>query len=283
MTPASRSVPTPIQPKPVNPYQAWLRGMPVKWRVLLAVAPFTLLFGLLEVLFHQLGWEFWKFDSLTGSLLGAASFILALVLGGTLSQYHASEDMVLELVNEAEAINDRLAVNGAAAPDLDAVRIRSALVAALAAIRLWLLKQAPWDGVQTAMQQLNGSLAALEAAGRSDANNPSLANLAKMRLLLSRIASNRDHDFIAPAYALLELFLLGVFIALLLIGADNFGENFVVSSFLFTSFLYLVFLIRDLDNPFEYDGSSSVDVDLAPLEQCEQRLRQLGQAQVSAA
>ena len=274
MTPASSSVPTPIQPKPVNPYQVWLRRVPVKWRVLLAVAPFTLLFALLEVLFHLLGWELWKFDSLTGSLLGAATFILALVLSGTLSQYHASEEMVLELVNEAEAINDRLDVNGAAAPDLDAVRIRLALVAALEVIRLWLLKQAPWEAVQTALNQLNASLAALEAAGRSDANNPSLANLAKMRLLLSRISSNRDHDFIAPAYALLELFLLGVFIALLLIGADNFGENFVVSSFLFTSFLYLVFLIRDLDNPFEYDGSSSVDVDLAPLEQCEQRLSQ---------
>ena len=38
--------------------------MPVKWRLLLAVPPFTLLFGLLEVLFHQLGWELWKFDSL---------------------------------------------------------------------------------------------------------------------------------------------------------------------------------------------------------------------------
>jgi len=243
--------------------------------VLLAVAPFTLLFGLLEVLFHELGWELWKFDSLTGALLGSASFILALVLGGTLGQYHASEEMVLELVNEAEAINDRLAVHGATAPDLDSARIRSALVAALEAIRRWLLKQAPWEAVQTALIQLNGSLAALEAAGRSDANNPSLANLAKMRLLLSRISSNRDHDFIAPAYALLELFFLGVVVALLLIGSDNFGENLVVSCFLFTSFLYLVFLIRDLDNPFEYDGSSSVDVDLAPLEQCEQRLRQI--------
>jgi hypothetical protein len=29
--------------------------VPVKWRVLLAMAPLTLLFGLLEVLFHQLG------------------------------------------------------------------------------------------------------------------------------------------------------------------------------------------------------------------------------------
>ena len=104
MTPASSSVPTAIRTKPVNPYQAWLRGVPVKWRVLLAVAPFTLLFALLEVLFHLLGWELWKFDSLTGSLLGAATFILALVLSGTLSQYHASEEMVLELVNEAEEV-----------------------------------------------------------------------------------------------------------------------------------------------------------------------------------
>jgi len=274
MTPASSSVPTAIQPTPLNPYRAWLRRVPVKWRVLLAVAPFTLLFGLLEALFHHLGWELWKFDSLTGALLGAASFILALVLSGTLAQYHASEDMVLELVNEAEAINDRLAVHGATTPDLDTARIRSALVVALEAMRLWLLQQAPWEAVQASLNQLNASLAALEAAGRSDANNPSLANLAKMRLLLSRIASNRDHDFIAPAYALLELFLLGVVVALLLIGADNFGENLVVSSFLFTSFLYLVFLIRDLDNPFEYNGSSSVDVDLTALEHCEQRLRQ---------
>lgn len=54
----------PIQPKALNPYQAWLCGVKVKWLVLLAVAPFTLLYVLLEVLFHQLGWELWKFDSL---------------------------------------------------------------------------------------------------------------------------------------------------------------------------------------------------------------------------
>ena len=91
MSLASSSMPTAIQPKPVNPYQAWLRGVPVKWLMLQAVAPFTLLFGLLEVLFHQLGWELWKFDSL--------------------------------LVNEAETINDRLAVKGATATDLNRAAI----------------------------------------------------------------------------------------------------------------------------------------------------------------
>ena len=39
-----------------------------------------------------------------GFVVGSASFILALVMGGTLGQYHVSEDMLLELVNEAEAI-----------------------------------------------------------------------------------------------------------------------------------------------------------------------------------
>jgi len=63
-----------------------------------------MLFGLSEVLFHQLVWQLWKFDSLTGSLLGSAIFILALVLSGTLSQYHPSEIKLPELVNEAVAI-----------------------------------------------------------------------------------------------------------------------------------------------------------------------------------
>jgi hypothetical protein len=40
-----------------------------------------------------------------GHLAGSRQFhILALVLGGTLNQYNASEEMVLEPVNEAEAI-----------------------------------------------------------------------------------------------------------------------------------------------------------------------------------
>jgi len=66
--------------------------------------------------------------------------------------------------------------------------------------------------------------------------------------------------------------LLGVVVALLLIGAERFSEGLVVSCFLFTSFTYLLLLIRDLDNPFQYDGSSSVDVDLSLLETTRSRL-----------
>ena len=56
-----------------------------KWRLFLRVLPFTLLFALAKVAMHRLGWEAWDFDSLTGALFGAATFVIAFVLSGTLS------------------------------------------------------------------------------------------------------------------------------------------------------------------------------------------------------
>ena len=70
---------------------------------------------------------------------------------------------------------------------------------------------------------------------------------------------NRDTDFLGAAYVLLWLFIGGSIFALLLIDAERFSENLTVSTFMFTLFVYLLFLIEDLDNPFEYDGKSSVD------------------------
>jgi hypothetical protein len=64
-------------------------------------------------------------------------------------------------------------------------------------------------------------------------------------------------------------------VALLLIGAKHFSENLTVSTLLFTSFFYLLLLIRDLDNPFDYNGRSSVYVNLSVLRQMGDRLAQL--------
>jgi len=66
-----------------------------KWRLFLKVLPLTGLFALAKVGVHTLGFEPWEFDSLTGSLFGASTFVLAFVLSGTLAAYNASEDMVV--------------------------------------------------------------------------------------------------------------------------------------------------------------------------------------------
>lgn len=233
---------------------------------MLKVLPLTALFALVKVGMHYLGWEPWAFDSLTGALFGAATFVVAFVLSGTLGDYNASEDMTVQLVNAVETIQDTNLLSATVNPDYDPQPLTAGLAQILQVTVEWLSQGKPLERVEAALAQLNLQLVELQRVAGFPAVNRVQGELAKMRIMITRMHLNRSTDFLGPAYALLEIFLIGAVIALLLIGADRFSENIVVSCFLFTSFSYLLLLIRDLDNPFQYDGKSCVDVDLSLLE-----------------
>jgi hypothetical protein len=244
----------------------------LKWGLFGKVLPLTALFALAKLGVHGMGLEPWEFDSLTGSLFGASSFVIAFILSGTLSNYNASDEMVVQFANAIEAIAD---IN------LYAVKVHGghhgeALNGRLANLLLqlsdWLSNKIQLDQLLNNLAELNLSLAELRLATADSVADRALPELAKMRFLVHKMAASRDNEFLGPAYALLEIFLIGTVMALLLIGADRFSENLVVSCFLFTSFTYLLILIRDLDNPFQYDGSSCIDVDLSCLGEVRERL-----------
>lgn len=231
--------------------------------ILLKVLPWTVLFCLLKWVIHERGWEFWAFDSLTGALFGSATFVLALVLGGTLGDYRLSEDMPTQLVNAIETIEDSNQMTAAGHTDYDPLPLQKGLVQVVQAILTWLQQGGDSAQIQEELNALNVLFVPLGQKGGTV--NRCQGEQGRIRLLVSQIQGNRDTDFLGSAYILLFVFLIGSVIALLLIGADSFSENLTVSGFLFTSFVYLVILIRDLDNPFQYNGRSSIDVDLTAL------------------
>jgi hypothetical protein len=247
-------------------------SVPTKWKLFLKVLPLTALFALAKAGVHALGLEPWQFDSLTGSLFGASTFVLAFVLSGTLASYNASEDMVVQFVNAVESIDDVNHYLGGMRPDLDTSGLNAHLADLLQQLAGWLANTLSFDQIEARLAQINASLADLREQSGDSVVDRALPELARIRIMIQRMAINRDSDFLGPAYAMLEIFLVGAVLALLLIGADRFSETLVVSCFLFTSFTYLLLLIRDLDNPFQYDGSSCVDVDLLPLHRCRERL-----------
>lgn len=246
-----------------------------KWKLFLKVLPLTALFGLAKFAVHASGLEPWEFDSLTGSLFGASTFVLAFVLSGTLANYNASEGMVIKCVTAVEFIDDVNRYVCALQPGLDGARLTTCLADLLQQVGEWLANTLPFEHVEKRLADLHARLADLRRDSNDSVVDRALPELANMRNMIDQMATNRDSDFLGPAYAMLEIFLIGAVLALLLIGADRFSENLVVSCFLFTSFTYLLLLIRDLDNPFQYDGSSCVDVDLSLLSRCRERL--LGQ------
>ena len=251
------------------PATAWA---PAKWRLFLKVLPLTALFALAKLAVHASGLEPWEFNSLTGSLFGAATFVIAFVLSGTLADYNACEELMLQLINAVEAIEDINRFLGRIKPHPSQAGLSRSLADLLEQIRQWLQNNGCFDQVQRQLDQLNTSIADRHQQSDDSVCERALPELAKIRLVLTKMAASRNSDFLGPAYAMLEVFLAGSVMALLLIGSERFTENVVVSCFLFTSFTYLLLLIRDLDNPFQYDGSSAVDVDLAGLSACRDRL-----------
>jgi hypothetical protein len=239
----------------------------VKWGILIKVLPWTGLFCVAKLGMHWLKWEPWAFDALTGALFSAATFTIALILNGTLSDYRACEGMPSQIANALETINDTNQTIAIRYPDYQPEALQKSLIAVSKSILDWLTNNGEFTVVDDSIDRFNPLLAqVLSLDGCSGFVNYIQCEQAKIRSLTRQMRGNRDTDFLGAAYVLLWLFLGGSIFALLLINAERFSENLTVSTLMFTLFVYLLFLIEDLDNPFQYDGKSSVDVDLSALE-----------------
>jgi hypothetical protein len=238
-----------------------------RWGILLKILPLTVLFGLAKWGIHLLKWEIWEFDSLIAALFAAATFVIAFILGGTLSDYHASQDMVNQITSTVASIQDTALLTAANHAGYDPKPLSMSLVQVLQRILDWLKQNQSVETVKLALDQLNPHFAELEKFTSGPIVSRVQGEQAKLRLVVARMQLIRDTEFLAPAYVLLQLFLVGAIGALLFISSAQLSKALFISSFLFTAFIYLVALIRDLDNPFQYDGKSCVDVDLAPLDQ----------------
>jgi hypothetical protein len=245
----------------------------LSWRTLIKVLPWAAGFGVAKTAMHYIGFEPWTFDSLTGSLLGAATFALTIVLGGTLSDYRASEGMPSQIVNALETIHDNSVIVGKIEPQYDAQVLVVQIAQVAQSITDCLQDGKPFTAVEASLVALNASLVAL---GPLDQGllviHRMQTEIAQVRSLSRQMQSVRDSDFVPEAYTLLFLFLSASAMTLLLIRSDSFSESLVTSTFLFTLLVYLLLFIRDLDNPFQYDGKSAVDVDLSCLAEFHDRL-----------
>jgi hypothetical protein len=250
-----------------------LNALRIKWQLLLNITPWALLFIGGKIGLHWLHWDVWAFDSLTGTLFAAATFILAFMLSGTLRDYQASFYMPTELANAIEAIADANQLAANRHPDYDPVPLSDQLGALTQHLLAWLETQAAIAPVDTALDQLNAHFADILRFGDAPIISRVQGEQAKLRLLIRRIRIIRDTDFLQPAYVLLELFLVSATGTLLWVQSDRFEQGLIVSTLLFVAFAYLLQLIRDLDNPFQYGDSSVLDADVSALREVIGRLQ----------
>lgn len=210
------------------------------------------------------------------------------MLAGVISDYKESEKLPGELAATLETIDDAIVAASRAGKPFDARDVRRRYRKVAVVIADWFMNRGT---VASCLQELNGMNELIADLDRKGAGAVFVARCLSeqhnLRKLVIRIDVIRRTQFIATGYALLQMF---VFTAVVLMAFSNFRNwqvQFLVIGTLTLIYLYLLRLIRDLDDPFEYargyEEGGSADVSPHPVLEYRKRLEASLAAQTGGA
>ena len=98
---------------------------------------------------------------------------------------------------------------------------------------------------------------------------------ANIRRLLIRMDTMRRTSYVSAGYLIAEVTALMILVLLMITEIGPLAPTILVVGVITCLMVYMLALIRDIDNPFEYRGGrpGPADVDLGVLERSEARLR----------
>ena len=236
-------------------------------RIFYRVLPWILLLVLAKLVLHRYNLELLSINSIFSGLIGANVFLMGFLLSGVLADYKESERIPGELA----------AILATLADEMQSIHRRAQVPIALAAlehvrdlgstIHRWLHKQERSSSVMALIAGLNDHFLAVEPLTQANFIARLKQEQSALRKLIIRIHTLRETDFISSGYFIAATTSILLLLGLVCARIEPFYESLFFLVMVSYLLLFLMFLIRDLDNPFGYyENESSEDVSLKPLE-----------------
>ena len=251
-----------------------------KWRLVIKTLPWVLVvLGVMFVRQYVLDIHSVVDFSDIGAVLTAAALIIGFMLGGVFSDYKESEKLPGDLATTMETIDDVIVAGSRAGKPFDAREFRRRYHAVIAVVTDWFMNRGAIPACFQALHTMNDLIADLERAGMGAVYvSRCLSEQHNLRKIVTRIDVIRRTQFIQTGYALLQMFVLATLVLLVFANFKSWQLQFLVVGTMALIYLYLLNLIRDLDNPFEYAGGyvegATADVSPHPVLEFRARLEQ---------
>lgn len=245
-----------------------------RWGLALRTAPFVAAAVAAKVLVDQVGWEGLEFNTLYSSLVAANVFLLGFLLAGTLADYKEAEKLPGDLATSLEAIADECDIlyrSKGAGPARECV---AHLLQLGRTIDAWLHRRERADAVLDGVSGLNTYFLAFEELTQPNFIVRLKQEQNAVRRVVTRMHTIRDTTFVGAAYAIAELASILLLAALVTMDFASTGEEVFLVGIIAFVLVYLLLLIRDLDDPFDYSGNGVADVTLHPIEHARERMEQ---------
>jgi hypothetical protein len=241
-----------------------------KWSIAIKIIPLVLIIAGLKFVAHQFLFEVMDLNALFTSLVAGTIFLIGFLSSGVLSDYKESEKIPTELTASLKTLlDDTLTIykSKESQTALDFIEFQKKFVDGLLD---WFYKTESTASILEKVSSMNVFFAKFDAEGIQAGYIIKMKNEQNsIRKMIMRIDTIRDTDFVGSAYAIVEIMGGLISIGLIIIKI----EPFYVSQFftVIVTFLiyYMVFLIKDLDNPFDYatNGESGTEISLQPVHQ----------------
>ncbi len=245
-----------------------------KKSIIVKTLPYVVGIVVLKYALHVLGFEFVELNALFTSFIAANVFLLGFLMAGVLTDFKESEKLPGELSVSLESIADEAQILYKTKKLKEAkecvVHVRLLIVC----LKDWFHKRERTRTLFEKLSELNPLFSAFEPHTQANFIVRLKQEQANIRRIVTRIDSIRDTSFISSGYRIAEVNSALLILGLLTLRLDPFINSLYLTGSISLLFLYMMFLIKDLDNPFGFHGKDSFEnVSIKAIEDLEERLK----------
>ena len=246
-----------------------------KWSLAFKILPILVFVIVLKVIAHYLGFEVITLSALYTSLVAGTIFLIGFLISGVLSDYKESEKIPSELSASIESMHDEAYTAHKGKGSKSAREFMGYQKKFVHSLIAWFYKKEKTGAILDKVRNMNDFFVELEKEGVQAGYIMKMKNeQSNIRKIIMRAHAIRDTEFVASAYAIVEALAFFLILGLILIKVEPFYESLFFTTLVTFLVTYMIVLIRDLDNPFDYaaNGEGGTEVSLKPLHELEASL-----------
>jgi hypothetical protein len=245
-----------------------------KWHLAFSIAPILLGVFVLKLSFHRFGLEFISLNALFTSLIAGTTFLLGFLITGVISDYKESEKIPGDMAAGIEALYDEIYIldkNNGSETTRNFLKFHREF---LGSIIDWFYRRERTQNIMAKLHKMDDHFAAIESMIQPNFLTRMKHDQSNIRRMVIRVDNIRDLSFVQSAYAIVELLAFFVIVGLLILKVEPFYESLFFTMLVSFMLVYMIFLIKDLDNPFDYvgHGENGTEVSIKPLHDLVARL-----------
>jgi len=247
-----------------------------RWHIALKVTPMLVAILGVKLLFHWTGWEFLSLNPLFTSLVAAATFLMGFLITGVISDYKESEKIPTEIASSIEVLYDESYIVDKNKKSEVARDFHKFLLEVIVKLNNWFYRKERTRNVLDTISSMNEYFAQFEGLTQANFVTRMKQEQNNLRKLVTRIHTIRETSFVQSAYTIVEVLSFFLIVGMIFLKLEPFYESVFFVALVSFIVLYMIFLIKDLDNPFDYKsyGETGTEVSLKSLHDLELRLKE---------